>query len=178
MTEKRSNMRLSSIIIVILSVVLVIVSILYSTQRITYSNEKELLNEEIDNTNKELYKLQIESPLRVLLNFLTIRPAKEVDWDEQLIQETHVLFIELDQGISNIATYNLSDIPGEIKTELEDLQLNIGDLLSSLESEEPLAMETKEDIMNFTQSIDACVQFSETQNWERFISDMECLTAK
>ncbi|PAV28208.1 hypothetical protein CIL05_17740 [Virgibacillus profundi] len=175
MFGKHLNRRLSSIVILILSVALLVVSILYFSQRVTYSNEKEYLTEELDNTKMHFYQIQVEDPLRSLLNYLTIRPAEEVDWEEQLIQETTSIFLELDRGITNISTPSIRGIPDDTRTELQNLQGNIGTILSSLQSEQPLDMETKEGIMYFTKSIDACVQFADRQSWERFNSDMECL---
>jgi hypothetical protein len=175
MFGKHLHRRLSSIVIFILYVSLLVFLILYFSQRVTYSNEKEYLNEKLEHTNMYFYQIQVESPLRTLLNYLTIRPAEEVDWEAQLIQETTSIFLELDRGITNISTPSIIEIPDDTRTELQNLQGNIGTILSSLQNEQPLDMETKERIMNFTQSIDECVHFEERQSWERFTSDMKCL---
>lgn len=76
------NRRLRSVVILILSVVLLAVLILYFYQRVTYSNEKEYLNEKLERTNLYFYQVQVESPLRTLLNYVTTQPAEEVDWEE------------------------------------------------------------------------------------------------
>jgi hypothetical protein len=174
MFGKHSNKRFSSIVL-ILSVSLLFVSILYFSQQVRYSNEKEYLTKELDNTNMHSYQVQVEDPLRFLLNYLTVRPAEEVEWEEQLIQKTTSIFLELDSGITNLATPSLVGIPDDTLTELQNLKGNIETILSSLQSEQPLDMKTKEGIMNFTQSVDTCVQFADSQSWERITSDMECL---
>jgi hypothetical protein len=175
MFTKKLNRRLSLIVILILSAALLIVSILYFSQRVTYSNEEERLTEKLDHTNKYFYQTQVESPLRTLLNYLSIKPAKEVDSEEEVIQETASIINELDRGISNLSTPSVIEIPDDILTELQMLQGSLGSILSSLESNQPLNIEMKETIMDFTQSIDSCVQFQERQSWERFTSDMKCL---
>lgn len=177
MISKQSSNTVNLIIILVLVIALLVVSIFYVSERIANANEIEYLNEELDRTSITFYQSQVEGNLRSLLNFLGVRPVDAVDWEGESIQVVTDNFLELDEGISNVNTpIPITErIPENLRTELQGLQGNIEKILSNLQNEQNLNLDIKEEIMNFTSAVHECVQFAESQTWERMTTDIECL---
>lgn len=177
MISKQSNRTVNLIIILVLGIALLVVSIFYVSERIASANEIEYLNGELDRTSITFYQSQVEDNLKSLLISLGLRPVDDVDWEGQYFQMVTDKFLELNKGITNIATPTLitERIPENLRTELQGLQRNLENILSNLQNEQELNLQTKEEIMNFTAAVHKCVQFAESQTWNRMTNDIECL---
>lgn len=172
MSDNYSNRKFRSLIIWVLMITIFILFIFLLAERGKYANEKEKL----ESATTYLYYLEVESNLRSLLLYLGLRPAREIEWEEQEVRESlNYHFDNLDRGIDNINDPILEGIPEKVHTELLTLQETIKSFQQSIQSQETIDDTTKEEIMNFSNSIHRCNVEEYNRSWKQIIPEMECL---
>jgi hypothetical protein len=166
MTTKNSFKDTRTIItILVLSIIILVILNLYLAKK-----------EELDQSNMYLYELEVEGPLRVLLNYLGLRPVDSVDWKEQEFREGLTLIIsDIEEGLRNIDVPILEEIPETTHTELRTMQEKIWSILGSLQNDKTLDDRVREEIMGLSKSIYTCKVDTYNKSWEQINTELACL---
>ncbi|MBS3679834.1 hypothetical protein KGF86_06375 [Ornithinibacillus massiliensis] len=172
MSDNYSYRKFRSLIMWILIITILILFVFLLAERGKYANEKDKL----ESATMYLYNLEVESSIRSLLLYLGLRPAVEIEWEEQEVRETlNYYFANLDRGIDNINDPILEGIPEKVHTELLTLQETIKSFQQSIQSQETIDDTTKEEIMKLSSSIHRCNVEEHNRSWEQIFSEIECL---
>jgi hypothetical protein len=153
------------ITILVLSIIILVISNLYLAKK-----------EELDQSNMYIYELEVEGPLRVLLNYLGLRPVDSVDWEEQEFREGLTYIIsDIEEGLRNTDVPILDGIPETTYTELKIMQEKIWTILGSLQNDKTLDDKLREEIMGLSKSIYTCKVDTYNKSWEQVNTELACL---
>ncbi|WP_047985577.1 hypothetical protein [Ornithinibacillus californiensis] len=166
MTTKKSFKNTGILItILVLSIITLVILNLYLAKK-----------EELDQSNMYLYELEVESPLRVLLNYLGIRPAESVEWEEEEFREGLTSIIrDIEEGLQNTDVPILDGIPETTYTELKNMQEKIWTILGRLQNDKTLDDKVREEIMGLSKSIYTCKVDTYNESWEQINTELACL---